>query len=55
MTKAQAAVLQAKWKQLVDPSPCEHRNQHLESNEGSHLTGHYDCTVCGSSVVLKDR
>jgi hypothetical protein len=51
MTKAEAEVLRAKWKQQVDPPVCEHPNQELEGSEGGYLTGNYHCTDCGESVA----
>ncbi len=54
MTKAQAAQLEAKWKEQGDPLPlCEHPNQELEASEGGYLTGNYHCTDCGESVAKK--
>ena len=50
MTSAQAAALQAKWKERVDPLPCDHLNQELESRDGVYLTGKYHCIACGESV-----
>jgi hypothetical protein len=34
MTKTQAAELQVKWKELVDPPACEHLKQEMESSDG---------------------
>ena len=53
MTKTQASELQAKWKQRIDPAPCEHPNQELEASEGGYLTGHYHCTDCGEPVAKR--
>ena len=54
MTKAQAAQLEAKWKEQGDPLPlCEHPNQELEASEGGYVTGNYHCTDCGESFVKK--
>ena len=50
MTSAQAAALQAKWKERVDPLPCDHLNQELESRDGVYLTGKYHRIACGESV-----
>ena len=50
MTITQAAELRVKWKQRVDPTPCEHLNLELEwSDSGS--TGNYNCIVCGEPIV----
>ena len=50
MTITQAAELRVKWKQRVDPPPCEHLNLELEwSDSGS--TGNYNCIVCGEPIV----
>jgi hypothetical protein len=54
MTTIQAAALRVKWKQQVDPLPCEHLNLELEmSDSGS--TGNYNCIVCGESIVHKPQ
>jgi hypothetical protein len=53
LTKAQAAALQANWKQQVDPPVCEHPNQELEASEGGYLTGDYHCMTCGESIAKK--
>ena len=54
MTTTQAAALRVKWKQQVDPPPCEHLNLELElSDSGS--TGNYNCIVCGECVVHKPQ
>ena len=54
MTPSQAAALRVKWKQQVDPLPCEHLNLELEiSDSGS--TGNDNCIVCGESVVHKPQ
>lgn len=49
MTNSQAAKLQAKWKEQVDPPACMHPSQELES-AGGYLTGSYHCSTCGESV-----
>jgi hypothetical protein len=50
MTKTQAAEIQTKWKQLVDPPACEHVTQEMETSNGHYLTGRYHCLVCGEPV-----
>ena len=55
MTTAQAADLQAKWKQQGDPPPlCEHPIQELarlaRSDKG-YLMGTYHCRECGNAIV----
>jgi hypothetical protein len=52
MTIIQAAELRVKWKERVDPPPCEHLNLELEWS-GSGSTGNYNCIVCGEFVVHK--
>ena len=51
MTNTEAAVLQAKWARLIDPPPCAHLNQELESRDGVYLTGNYYCSDCGEAVT----
>lgn len=53
MTKAEAAAIQAKWQEQVDPPVCEHPNQELEANETGYLTGNYYCTDCGQPIARK--
>ncbi len=53
MTIIQAAELRVKWKQRVDPPPCEHLNLELEWS-GDGPTGSYNCIVCGESVAQRD-
>jgi len=43
MTKGQAAALRVKWKQRVEPLPCQHLNQELDSGDAGYLTGTYYC------------
>lgn len=50
MTRAQAAALQAKWEQLVDPPRCEHLQQEMENSENRYVTGNYYCLLCGEPV-----
>ena len=50
MKVAQAAALQAKWRERVDPLPCEHRRQELETSARGYLTGYYHCIACGESL-----
>jgi len=54
MTIIQAAELRVKWKQRVDPPPCEHLNLELEWS-GDGPTGNYNCIVCGESVAHKPQ
>lgn len=51
MTTAQAAMLRVKWKQLPDPSKCEHLTLELEWSEGGYRTGNYNCIVCGETIA----
>ena len=51
MTTTQAAELRVKWKEHLNPPPCEHLNLELEWSEGGYRTGNYNCIVCGESVV----
>ena len=54
MTKAQATILQAKWREQKDLlPPCEHRNQEMEHSESGYLTGNYHCTDCGEHLLKK--
>lgn len=53
MTATQAAELRAKWKKLVDPPPCAHLNQELESSDSGYLTGNHHCIECGESMAHK--
>jgi len=50
MTITQAAELRVKWKQRVNPIPCEHLNLELELS-GSGSTGKYNCIVCGEPIL----
>ena len=49
MTKVQAALLQAKWKQRLNPEPCNHLAQELGESDDGYLTGTYHCVDCGES------
>ena len=51
MTSDQAAALQAKWRERVDPLPCDHLYQELESRDGVFLTGKCYCIACGELIV----
>ena len=51
MTNTQAAALQTKWQQRVDPPRCEHLHQEMENTENGYLMGHYYCRFCGASVT----
>jgi hypothetical protein len=52
MTKAHAAGLQMKWKQRVDPSPCEHIIQESGHTDNGHfITGLYYCIECGQGLM----
>lgn len=53
MTEAQAAALREKWTQRVDPPPCAHLNQELESSDSGYLTGNHHCIDCGESIAHK--
>ena len=61
MIKAQAALLQTKWKQQGDPPPtCHHSVQELATSElddHGHVLNTYHCRDCGVQVVhrLKGR
>jgi len=54
MTKAQAALLQRKWKKQGDP-PCEHLIQELSDASSDFDDGHvlnaYYCRECGELFV----
>jgi hypothetical protein len=54
MTKAQATLLQMKWKQQGDP-PCEHLIQELSNAPSDFDDGHvlnaYHCRDCGELFV----
>ena len=55
MTKAQAALVQTKWKQQGDPPPaCQHSIQELASSELDdhvHVLNTYHCRDCGELIV----
>jgi hypothetical protein len=51
ITKAEAEVLRAKWKQQIDPPDCAHLIQELEQDEIGYLTGMYICNLCGESLA----
>lgn len=51
MKSIQAAALRVKWSQRVDPLPCEHLQQEMESNDGGYLAGRYHCIACGEFVA----
>lgn len=53
LTKDQAAALQEKWKQKVDPPVCVHATIDLEVNDNGYLTGNHHCIDCGEMVVKK--
>ena len=50
MTRAQAAAVQDKWKQLPDPPLCEHLHQQMDNNENGYVIGYYHCLDCGEPV-----
>jgi len=50
MTVSQAAELQMKWRERVNPPPCEHHDLKLERTDTGYLTGNYNCVVCGAAV-----
>jgi hypothetical protein len=54
MTKAQAALLQRKWKKQGDP-PCEHLIQELSDAspdfDDGHVLNAYHCRECGELFV----
>jgi hypothetical protein len=52
MTKAQATVLQNKWKALAGNPPCYHRWLELEE-DADYWATNYQCIVCGDSVAQK--
>ena len=55
MTKAQAAALQAKWKQKGDPPPdCAHAVQllaYLARPDAGARMGTYYCADCGEEIL----
>ncbi len=51
MTVTQAAELRVKWKQRVNPTPCDHLSLELERSDNGYLTGNYICIVCGTAVA----
>jgi hypothetical protein len=51
MTMAQAAELRVKWKQRVDPPPCEHLNLELVWSKSGSSSGNYNCIVCGEPIL----
>ena len=51
MTRKEVEALRAKWKQRVDPPPCDHLSLKLELNNLGHSTGHIACFTCGESVA----
>jgi len=53
MTTTQAAALRVKWKQHVDPQPCEHLNLELEWGDNGYLMGNYNGIVCGTAAAKK--
>ena len=53
MTKAEAAQLQAKWKEQGGQTLCEHRNQEMEHSDSGYLMGNFHCTECGEHLVKK--
>ena len=50
MTKAQAAELQAMWKQQDPPRLCAHIKSDMERNDG-YVTGSYYCLTCGEAIA----
>jgi hypothetical protein len=53
MTKTEAVVLQAKWRQQGPLPLCEHPSQELARlalNDGGVLIGTYYCLECGEAV-----
>jgi hypothetical protein len=55
MTNAQAAGLRVRWKQRVDPLPCEHLNLELEWSGSGPPSGNYTCIVCGEPILHKHQ
>ena len=54
MTKAEAEVLRAMWKQHDDPLACAHL-VHIEVvNEDGDSTDFFVCNLCGESVAQRD-
>ena len=51
MTKAQAAELQAMWKQQDPPRLCAHIKIDMERNEDGYVTGRYYCLTCGEAIA----
>lgn len=50
MTVTRAAELRMKWKEQVNPPPCEHHDLKLERTDTGYLTGNYNCIVCGDGL-----
>ena len=50
MTRTEAAALEKQWSQRVNPPPCDHLDQELESVHGVYLTGHSFCKTCGQLI-----
>ena len=55
MTTTQGAELRAKWRERINPPPCEHLTLKLERTETGYLTGNYNCTVCGEAVAQVNK
>ena len=55
MTTLQAATLRMKWKQRIDPSPCEHLNLELQWDVLGHPEGDYICIICGEPVAERKK
>ena len=55
MTKAEAAALQAKWKQRVDAPSCAHPIQHLAglARHDDGPMGTYYCADCGEEIYRR--
>jgi hypothetical protein len=51
MTRNEVEALRAKWKQRVDPPPCEHLSLEMELDDLGHSTGNIACFTCGESVA----
>jgi hypothetical protein len=51
MTTNQAVELRSRWRLRTPVPTCMHVMLEVELNDAGHLTGHYNCIVCGDAVT----
>jgi hypothetical protein len=51
MTTNRAADLRVRWRGRTPVPICLHVMLEVELNDAGHLTGHYNCVVCGEAVT----